>query len=96
MIDELDSSLHSNLTRKIVELYLYGCSQSSRAQIIFTTHDTTLLDQDVLRRDEMWIAERNVAGASSLMSLSEYKDVRYDKDIRKSYLQGRIGGVPKI
>ena len=96
VIDELDSSLHSNLTRKIVELYLDGCSQSSRAQIIFTTHDTTLLDQDVLRRDEMWIAERNVAGASSLMSLSEYKDVRYDKDIRKSYLQGRMGGVPKI
>ncbi|MFW0884761.1 hypothetical protein ACMCNP_06945 [Candidatus Acidulodesulfobacterium sp. H_13] len=45
---------------------------------------------------EMWVAERNRKGSSELMSFSEYKDVRYDKDIRKSYLQGRLGGVPKI
>jgi uncharacterized protein len=44
----------------------------------------------------MWIAERNAEGVSSLLSFSEYKDVRYDKDIRKSYLQGRLGGIPRI
>ena len=44
----------------------------------------------------MWIAERNAQGISSLLSFSEYKDVRYDKDIRKSYLQGRLGGIPRI
>ena len=54
------------------------------------------MDQDLLRRDEMWIAERNTHGISSLLSFSEFKDVRYDKDIRKSYLQGRLGGVPNI
>ena len=54
------------------------------------------MDQDLLRRDEMWVAERDATGASSLTSFSEYKDVRYDKDIRKSYLQGRLGGVPRL
>ena len=44
----------------------------------------------------MWVAERDRGGASTLLSFSEYKDVRYDKDLRKSYLQGRLGGVPKI
>jgi hypothetical protein len=54
------------------------------------------MDQQLLRRDEMWVAERDATGVSSLLSFSEYKDVRYDKDIRKSYLQGRLGGVPRI
>ena len=44
----------------------------------------------------MWVAERSLTGTSNLFSLSEYKDVRYDKDIRKSYLQGRLGGIPRI
>ncbi len=64
--------------------------------LLFTTHNVLLMDQDLLRRDEMWIAERNAEGVSSLLSFSEYKDVRYDKDIRKSYLQGRLGGIPRI
>jgi hypothetical protein len=54
------------------------------------------MDQQLLRRDEMWVAERDNTGASTLLSFSEYKDVRYDKDIRKSYLQGRLGGIPRI
>lgn len=96
VIDEIDRSLHSTLTREIVRIYLDGYSGSSREQLVFTTHDTTLLDQNILRRDEMWATERNFDGASSLSSFSEYKDIRYDKDIRKSYLQGRMGGIPKI
>jgi hypothetical protein len=54
------------------------------------------MDQQLLRRDEMWITERDADGVSSLLSFSDYKDVRYDKDIRKSYLQGRMGGIPRI
>ncbi len=77
-------------------LYLSKCSHNSRSQLLFTTHNVLLMDQDLLRRDEMWIAERNAEGVSSLLSFSEYKDVRYDKDIRKSYLQGRLGGIPRI
>ena len=83
-------------TPNFIKAYLANCSTDTRSQLLFTTHDVLLMDQQLLRRDEMWVAERNVAGASNLFSFSEYKDVRYDKDIRKSYLQGRLGGVPRI
>jgi AAA15 family ATPase/GTPase len=96
VIDEVDRSLHTILTRRLLEMYLSSCSPESRAQLLFTTHDVLLMDQDLLRRDEMWVAERNADGVSNLYSFSEYKDVRYDKDIRKSYLQGRLGGIPRL
>jgi len=96
VIDELDRSLHSNLTRSLLEHYLGRRTDSSRSQLIFTTHDTQLMTQDIFRRDEIWITEREPDGASKLAAFSEFKDVRKDKDIRKSYLQGRLGGVPKI
>ncbi len=96
IIDELDRSLHTNLTRSLIEGYLSSCSENSRSQLLMTTHDVLLMDQHLLRRDEMWVSERDTSGISKLFSFSEFKDVRYDKDIRKSYLQGRLGGVPKI
>lgn len=96
VIDELDRSLHSNLTRELLEHYLVRITGSSRSQLIFTTHDTQLMTQDIFRRDEIWITERDQSGTSKLVAFSEFKDVRKDKDIRKSYLQGRMGGVPRI
>ncbi|MDR1828871.1 MAG: ATP-binding protein [Methylobacteriaceae bacterium] len=96
LIDEIDRSLHTVLTRRLLEAYLAGCSGETRTQLLLTTHDVLLMDQRLLRRDEMWVTERNAAGASTLLSFSEFKDVRYDKDIRKSYLQGRMGGIPRI
>ena len=96
VIDELDRSLHTLLTRRLLEAYLANCSKETRSQLLLTTHDVLLMDQQLLRRDEMWVAERDATGASSLLSFSEYKDVRYDKDIRKRYLQGRLGGIPRI
>jgi len=96
VIDEVDRSLHTLLTRQLLDAYLGSCSQESRSQLLFTTHDVLLMDQNILRRDEMWVAERDSTGGSNLLSFSEYKDVRYDKDIRKSYLQGRLGGIPRI
>ncbi len=96
VIDELDRSLHTLLTRQLLGGYLSTCSVETRTQLLFTTQDALLMDQDLLRRDEMWVAERDGAGSSSLTPFSEYKDVRYDKDIRKSYLQGRLGGIPHL
>ena len=86
----------SGLLRRLIEAYLDSCSAKSRAQLLLTTHDVILMDQDILRRDEMWVAERDDLGASSLISFNEYKDIRYDKDTRKSYMQGRLGGIPQI
>ncbi len=96
VIDEVDRSLHTLLTRRLLDAYLSNCSPESRSQLLLTTHDVLLMDQQLLRRDEMWVAERDSSGASKMISFSEYKDVRYDKDIRKSYLQGRLGGIPRI
>jgi hypothetical protein len=95
-VDELDRSLHTLLTRALLSSYLDGCGPDSRSQLVFTTHDLLLMDQALLRRDEMWVTDRDSSGASSLVSLSEYEGVRYDKDVRKSYLQGRLGGIPRI
>ncbi len=96
VIDEIDRSLHTLLTRSLIEAFLDTCSPQSRAQLLFTTHDVFLMDQQLLRRDEMWITERNASGSSKLTSFGEFKDARKDASIRKSYLQGRMGGIPRI
>lgn len=96
VIDEVDRSLHTLLTRRLLDAYLSTCAPGTRSQLLLTTHDVLTMDQDLLRRDEMWVAERQRSGASRLFSFSDFKNVRSDKDIRKSYLQGRLGGVPKL
>ena len=96
VIDEVDRSLHTLLTRRLLEDYLAACTADTRTQLFLTTHDVLLMDQRWFRRDEMWVTERDAAGGSSLLSFSEYRNMRYDKDIRKSYLQGRLGGIPRM
>ena len=75
---------------------MQGRTSSSRGQLLFTTHDALLLDQQLLRRDEIWFLDKDEHGRSTLAALSDFKGVRHDKDIRKSYLLGRFGGVPAI
>ncbi len=96
IVDEIDRSLHTLLTRRLLASYLASCSHESRSQLLVTTHDVLLMDQQLLRRDEMWVMERDSSGSTTLVPFSDYKDVRYDKDIRKSYLQGRFGGIPHL
>ncbi len=96
VIDEIDRSLHPELTRNLLEAFLESLVPSSRSQLIFTTHDVMLLDQDLLRRDEIWFFDKEEDGHSRLSALSDFKGVRADKDIRKSYLLGRFGGTPRI
>ncbi len=96
IIDEIDRSIHHLLLRRLLEQFLTERTQKSLNQIIFTTHDLLLMDQDILRRDEMYVIEKDSSGISSIIPLNEYKGIRYDKDILKSYLQGRLGGVPRI
>ncbi len=96
IIDELDTSLHTLLTRNMIEMYLDSCNADTRNQVLFSTHDILLMTQDIFRRDEMWITERGNDGNSTLRSISDYEDIRSDKDIMKSYLLGRFGGVPNI
>ncbi|MFY9659340.1 MAG: ATP-binding protein [Terriglobales bacterium] len=91
-IDEIDRSLHPILVRQFLEFFLKSCEGGQR-QIIVTTHESNLLDLELLRRDEIWFAEKDQSGATHLYSLSDFK-VRKDLEIRKHYLQGRFGAVP--
>lgn len=91
-IDEIDRSLHPNLVWEFVNFYLKSCG-GSRAQVIITTHESSLLDLELLRRDEIWFAEKDTSSATRLYSLTDFK-VRKDLEIRKHYLSGRFGAVP--
>lgn len=91
-IDEIDRSMHPMLVWKFLEFFLKS-HQSSRRQIIVTTHESNLLDLDLLRRDEIWFAEKDSGGATRLYSLADFQ-VRKDLDIEKGYFQGRFGAVP--
>ena len=95
VIDELDRSWHYTLSQRLLGIYLSHCSPQSRSQLLFSTHDLMLMDQDIFRRDEIWIVERNTGGVSTLFPMSAF-DIRYDKDIRKLYLQGAVGGIPQL
>lgn len=94
VIDELDRSLHALLAREFVAEFLRR-ARGHRSQLIFTTHETHVLDQDLLRRDEVWFVEKNAHGASELHSLDDFK-VRNDLRLDRSYLLGRFGGVPRL
>ncbi len=94
-IDEIDRSLHSVITKQLFSFFLEKCEKCFNQQIIATTHDLQLMTQDLFRRDEMWIFERREDG-TDLIPLSDFEDIRYDKDIRKSYLEGRMGGIPQV
>lgn len=92
VIDELDRCLHPSLTYKFVDTFLNIASKRN-IQLIVTTHESRLLDFDLLRRDEIWFVDKNQKGESDIYSLEEY-NARFDQKIDKAYLEGRYGGVP--
>ena len=92
LIDEIDRSLHTNLTRKFLELF-YEVVEERECQIIATTHDSNLLDLELLRQDEIWFVERQEDHSSKVFSLNRFKE-RFDKKIDKEYLIGRYGAIP--
>lgn len=93
-VDELDRSLHPKLTRYLVELF-NSSDNKKDAQLVFTTHDTTLLDPDLLRRDQIWFVEKNKESASQVYSLLEFSP-RKDEALERGYLKGRYGAIPLI
>ncbi len=92
VIDELDRSLHPQMTIKFVETFL-KFSESNTTQLIITTHESNLMDLNILRRDEIWFAEKEYTNNTSLYTLEKFK-IRYDKVVAKDYLAGRYGAVP--
>ncbi len=101
IIDELDAKLHPLLTRNIVLLFMDPEKNKNGAQLIFATHDTNLLDLEIIRRDQIWFAEKDKVESTDIYSLVEFKDedgkkVRNDRDIKRDYIRGRYGAIPFI
>ena len=92
VIDELDRSLHPMLVRRFLELFMEQ-GLAGRKQLIFSSHESSVMDQELFRRDEIWFVDRDQKGNSSLYSLDRFKE-RYDSVVSKAYLEGRYGAVP--
>lgn len=97
VIDELDCSMHPNLTRKIVELFLSDEFNSNGAQLVFVSHDSSLFDSKIFRRDQLWLTSKNEIGSTEFYSLADI-DVKPRKNeaFERRYLEGRYGGVPNF
>ncbi|MGC5031609.1 AAA family ATPase [Micromonospora sp. DT229] len=96
LFDEIDASLHPKLSARLLELFQDPETNPRGAQLIFTTHDTSLLNH--LNRDEVWLTEKDSGGSTSLTALAEYggDKVRRSLNLEKAYLQGRFGAVPEF
>ena len=94
IIDEMERSLHPNLIYDLIDLFLEK-SHDINSQLILASHESSLLTQKLLRKDEIWFVVKDERGSSTLHSLEEY-NVRFDKRIRKDYLLGRFKAIPKI
>lgn len=92
LIDEIDTSLHNKLVEYIIRLF----HQSDSAQLIYTTHNTYLLDTDKLRKDQVYFVNKRQDGSSELYSLFDFKDFRENMDLEKAYMQGRFDAIPYI
>jgi hypothetical protein len=94
-VDELGMSMHPALVRELVGMFHNPEINKCNAQLIFNTHDTSLLDRDLFRRDQVWLTEKDANGAAHLYSLLDFHP-RGDAALAKGYLQGRYGAIPYI
>jgi AAA15 family ATPase/GTPase len=97
IVDELESSLHPSLAQEIVNLFNTPSKNPHKAQLIFSTHDTNLLGttlgDPVLRREQVWLTEKDPEGGTVLYPLTDYKP-RKSENLERGYLQGRYGAIP--
>ena len=100
-VDELNARLHPLLVRNIILTFLSEEINTMNAQLIFTTHDIWQFSNDLLRRDEIWMVNKNNDGISELYSLADFKDedgnkVRRDEDLAEKYMLGNYGAIPAL
>lgn len=91
VIDEIERSIHPLLIKELIRKF--SLDPDTKGQLIFTTHESNLLDQEIFRQDEIWFTEKDDNGSTDLYSLSDYKEHK-TIDIRKGYLNGRYGSIP--
>jgi len=95
IVDEFEARLHPLITRALIQLFNSLDTNPKRAQLIFMTHDTTILSKKIFRRDQVWFIEKDVRGASHLYSLAELK-VRNEDSYDKDYIKGKYGAIPYL
>jgi AAA15 family ATPase/GTPase len=95
IIDELNNFLHPLLVRYIINLFGNAKTNPKHAQIIFTTHETSILTTDFIRRDQVWFCDKNIESSTELYSLQEFSPRKSD-NIERSYLSGRFDAIPLI
>lgn len=100
-VDELDAKLHPLLTRNLVQLFMNHSTNPNGAQLIFTTHDTVQLNTKYIRRDQIWLTEKDKTESTDLYSLIEFRDSngalnQNDASIAKEYINGRYGAIPYL
>ncbi len=95
LFDEIDTSLHPLLTRFLIGLFHSDSTNPKNAQLVFTTHDTSLLEADLFRRDQIWFVEKTSKGSSTLYPLSDFS-TRKEEAFERGYLKGRFGALPII
>ena len=96
-IDELEIKLHPLIVKFLIELFNSKKYNKFGAQMIFTTHDVNILDNELLRKDQIWFTQKDLYGATTLYSLNDYSGVRNcDARFNKSYLAGLYGGIPLL
>lgn len=93
--DELEASLHEAIIFQIVKLFQHY-QKDKFAQLIFSTHDTSLLDTDLFRRDQVWFTQLNKERATDLYSLVEIRNVRKSENLEKGYVSGKYGAIPML
>jgi len=94
-VDELEAHLHPFLTRRLIEMFHSPKINPHNAQIIFTTHDLTLLNENLFRRDQVWFMEKDERGATDFYSLADIRE-RKDVSLLKRYREGRYGAIPRL
>ena len=96
-VDEIDANFHTYISSLIVRLFQNKRINRNNSQLIMSTHDTNLLDSDIIRKDQVWFTEKNQIGYSDLFSLSDFTtDVRENTPFSKWYMAGKFGAVPTI
>ncbi|HMY68808.1 MAG TPA: AAA family ATPase, partial [Leptospiraceae bacterium] len=94
IIDEFDARFHPLITRKILQLFHSKELNIHNSQILIATHDVTLLKADILRRDQIYFAEKDQSHSTRYYSLSDFKGIRNDASFDKDYINGRYGAIP--
>lgn len=96
VIDELHDNLHPNLVKFLVELFHNKSINKKHAQLIFVTHDTSILNQHIFRRDQIWFCEKNKNKSTTLYPLTDFSPRKGVENLEDNYLKGRYGGLPYI